>query len=117
MAPVSALIQRSLGGVSFVDDARNPGRGRDAADARRLRRRTATQGLPARLPAFDQSTAAQQQRRSRVRVRRDDLSRPPPEVAMSPPQAQQTASPWQTSLNQGDETVITPSEPAGVPVP
>ena len=63
------MIQRLLGGVSFVDDARNPGRGSDAADARRLRLRAATQGLPARLPAFGSSTAAQRQRRSSRTVR------------------------------------------------
>ena len=69
MAPVFAMIRRLLGGVSFIDDARNLGRGRKAVDARRLRLRPATQGLPARLPAFGASTAAQRQRRSSRTVR------------------------------------------------
>ena len=43
------MSQRLLGGVSFIDDAQNPGRVRDAAHARRLRLRAATQGLPARV--------------------------------------------------------------------
>ena len=58
MAPVFAMIQRLLGGVLFVDDARNSGRSRDAPDTRWLRLRAATQGLPARLPACPRSVQA-----------------------------------------------------------